>query len=88
MYAVHRREHSYSLAVSNTGDGLEYHPQEADPGMDGYRAMHTIQLDDIEPGVLTDTSSWALLYRPLTGLDFWADAGLHGVVPGPGAPSP
>ena len=33
--------------------------------MDGYRAMHTIQLDDIEPGVLTDTSSWALLYRPL-----------------------
>ena len=65
VYAVHRREHSYSLAVSNTGDGLEYHPQEADPGMDGYRAMHTIQLDDIEPGVLTDTSSWALLYRPL-----------------------
>ncbi|WP_254919045.1 Pr6Pr family membrane protein [Oceanicola sp. 22II-s10i] len=25
--------------------------------------------------------NYALLYRPLTGLDFWADTGLHGVVP-------
>ena len=27
--------------------------------------MHTIQLDDIEPATLFDSSSWALLYRPL-----------------------
>ena len=63
--AVHRNENTYSLAVSNAGDGLEYHPQEADPLLDGFRAMHTVQLDDIEPGVLLDGSSWALLYRPL-----------------------
>ena len=51
--------------MSNTGEGLEYHPTEADPLVDGFRVMHTIQLDDIEPGVLLDNSSWALLYRPL-----------------------
>ena len=50
VYTVHRRDNTYSLAVSNTGDGLEYHPTEADPLFDGFRAMHTIQLDDIEPG--------------------------------------
>jgi hypothetical protein len=65
VYAVHRKDTTFSLAVSNTGDGLEYHPTEADPLLDGFRAMHTIQLDDIEPGVLLDSSSWALLYRPL-----------------------
>ena len=40
-------------------------PRRADPLVDGFRVMHTIQLDDIEPGVLLDSSSWALLYRPL-----------------------
>jgi hypothetical protein len=63
VYTVHRKDNTYSLAVSNTGDGLEYHPTEADPLFDGFRVMHTVQLDDIEPGVLLDSSSWALLYR-------------------------
>ena len=65
MYSVRRNDADFSLLVTNTGDGLEYHPREADPVLDGFRAMHTIQLDEIEPATLFDSSSWALLYRPL-----------------------
>ena len=38
---------------------------EADPALDGFRAMHTILLEDDDPGALADASAWALLYRPL-----------------------
>ena len=65
VYVVRRHDTHFSLAVTNTGDGLEYHPQEADPILDGFRAMHTVLIDDIDPGTLMDGSSWALLYRPL-----------------------
>jgi|TARA_B110000305_G_C19052847_1_gene453482 hypothetical protein len=35
VYSVRRQETSFSLLVTNTGDGLEYHPREADPVLDG-----------------------------------------------------
>ena len=66
VYAVRRMESGhFSFAVTNAGDGLEYHPVEADPALDGFRAMHTILLEDVDPGALADASAWALLYRPL-----------------------
>jgi hypothetical protein len=35
VYSVRRQETSFSLLVTNTGDGLEYHPRKADPVLDG-----------------------------------------------------
>ena len=60
VYVVRRHDTHFSLAVTNTGDGLEYHPQEADPILDGFRAMHTVLIDDIDatrltPGEATET---------------------------------
>ena len=43
----------------------EYHPIAADPLLDGFKYMHTVLLEDIDPGTLLDASLWALLYRPL-----------------------
>ena len=65
VYAVRRHHGHYALAVTNCGDGLEYHPIEADPLLDGFRYAHTVVLDDVDPGTLMDASTWALLYRPL-----------------------
>ena len=65
VYAVRRHHGHYALLVTNCGDGLEYHPIEADPLLDGFRYAHTVVLDDVDPGTLMDASTWALLYRPL-----------------------
>ena len=66
VYAVRRHHGHYALLVTNCGDGLEYHPIEADPLLDGFRYAHTAVLD-----ASTRTISChgrvhrALLYRPL-----------------------
>ena len=65
VYAVRRHHGHYSIAVTNCGDGLEYHPIVADPLLDGFQYAHTVVLDDVDPGTLMDASTWALLYRPL-----------------------
>ena len=55
VYTLHRREDDFVFAVSNTGDGLEYHPSTASPARGGaFSHMLTMQLEVEQPG--TDNS--------------------------------
>ena len=65
IYTIHRLPANFVVSLTNCGDGVEFHPVQADPAKDGFRYIHTIQLMEVPITVAHDSSTWALLFRPL-----------------------
>ena len=65
IYTLQRLQGSFVFSVTNTGDGLEYHPVKADPSSDGFLYGLTTQLTEIPMDMCLDSSTWALLLRPI-----------------------
>ena len=65
IYTIHRLPAHFVVSLTNCGDGVEFHPIQADPAKDAFKYIHTIQLMDVPIAVAMDSSAWALLFRPL-----------------------
>jgi Ca2+-binding EF-hand superfamily protein len=65
IFTLQRLQGSFVFSVTNTGDGLEYHPIKADPSSDGFLYGLTTQFTEVPMDVCLDSSTWALLLRPL-----------------------
>ena len=65
IYTIHRLPSHFVVSLTNCGDGLEYHPMQADPAQDAFKYIATVQLMEVPIAVAMDSSTWALLFRPL-----------------------
>jgi len=65
IYTIHRLPAHFVVSLTNCGDGLEYHPMQADPAQDAFKYIATVQLMEVPIAVAMDSSTWALLFRPL-----------------------
>ena len=65
IFTIHRLPQHFVVSVTNCGDGLEYHPIQADPAKDAFRYINTIQLMEVPIAIAMDSAAWALLFRPL-----------------------
>jgi len=65
IYTIHRLPTQFVVSLTNCGDGLEYHPVQADPAKDAFKHIFTVQLMEVPMTVALDSSTWALLFRPL-----------------------
>jgi len=65
IFTIHRLPANFVVSITNCGDGIEYHPVQADPAKDAFTHMHTVQLMEVPIATALDSSAWALLFRPL-----------------------
>ena len=65
MYVLLRESSSFTFAVSNTGDGLDYHPARSEVNPPKLKRALSIVCDKIPVQRLSDSSFWFMLFRPM-----------------------